>query len=174
MQVDGEFGVECFPDYIVYRDKHLTDSVIIFSSSWIKIKSSTHYVEDESFEFQWRVDDVIDVESQCCERVSFNWPCLCSLHLKCLFCVVSKSVHLFHVWCSVWDGNGKDSCNFRRFSFGWRSTWHFRFDIGSTAYAFHASFAFFLCCMYLYNLGYLAFFLVWYYASGHATNSVCM
>ncbi|KAK1405583.1 Sentrin-specific protease 7 [Heracleum sosnowskyi] len=66
--VDGELGVECFPDYIVYRDKHLTDSVVIFSSSWIKIKSSTHIVEDESFEFQWEVDDVINIESQCCER----------------------------------------------------------------------------------------------------------
>ncbi|KAL8131059.1 hypothetical protein AgCh_007115 [Apium graveolens] len=66
--VDGELCVECFPDYLVYRGKYLSDSVIIFSSSWIKIKSSTHYIEDESFEFHWRLDDIINVESQCCER----------------------------------------------------------------------------------------------------------
>lgn len=78
-------GVECFPDYIVYRDKHLTDSVIIFSSRCIKIKSLTHYIEDESFEFQWGVEDVINIESRCCERVSFNWPYFCSCHLKFCF-----------------------------------------------------------------------------------------
>lgn len=66
--VDGDSVVECFPDYIVYRDKYSTDSVITFSSSCIKIKGSTANGENGTFVFQWEVDDIINIESHWCER----------------------------------------------------------------------------------------------------------
>lgn len=58
--------VECLPDYIVYHDKYSTDSVVTFSSSCIKIEG---YWQAESFEFQWGVDQIMNIECQWCERL---------------------------------------------------------------------------------------------------------
>ncbi|WOG98906.1 hypothetical protein DCAR_0418252 [Daucus carota subsp. sativus] len=63
---DDDYGDD--DEYISYRDKHLTDSVMIFSSSRITVRSSKPYVEEEIFEFQLGVDDIISVESHWCER----------------------------------------------------------------------------------------------------------
>lgn len=60
--------VECLPDYIVYRDKYSTDSVVTFSNSYIKIEG---YWQAENFEFQWGVDHIMNIECQWCERVSY-------------------------------------------------------------------------------------------------------
>ncbi|WOG91558.1 hypothetical protein DCAR_0310807 [Daucus carota subsp. sativus] len=58
--------VECLPDYIVYRDKYSTDSVVTFSNSYIKIEG---YWQAENFEFQWGVDHIMNIECQWCERL---------------------------------------------------------------------------------------------------------
>ncbi|KAL8126470.1 hypothetical protein AgCh_013671 [Apium graveolens] len=58
--------VECLPDYIVYRDKYSTDSVVTFSSSCIKIEG---YWQAEMFEFQWGVDHIMNIECHWCERL---------------------------------------------------------------------------------------------------------
>ncbi|WOG91556.1 hypothetical protein DCAR_0310805 [Daucus carota subsp. sativus] len=62
----GDAVVECLPDYIVYRDKYSTDSVVTFSSSCIKIEG---YWKAETFEFQWGVDHIMNIECQWCERL---------------------------------------------------------------------------------------------------------
>ena len=67
-QDGGDAVVECLPDYIVYRDKYSTDSVVTFSSSCIKIEG---YWKAETFEFQWGVDHIMNIECQWCERVSY-------------------------------------------------------------------------------------------------------
>ncbi|XP_063945845.1 uncharacterized protein LOC108214077 [Daucus carota subsp. sativus] len=67
-QTDGGV-VECLPDYIVYRDKYSTDSVVTFSNSYIKIEG---YWQAENFEFQWGVDHIMNIECQWCERSEFK------------------------------------------------------------------------------------------------------
>lgn len=57
------------PDYLVYRDEYCTEAVVTFSSSGIKIKSSAKYEKKGSFNFEWGLDDIIDIKSQLCGRV---------------------------------------------------------------------------------------------------------
>lgn len=64
--VSRDSVVECLPDYIVYRDKYSTDSMVTFSSSCIKIEG---YWQSETFEFQWEVDHIMNIECQWCERL---------------------------------------------------------------------------------------------------------
>lgn len=63
------------PDYIVYRDRYCTDAVLTFLSSSIEIKGSTAYEDQGTFVFQCGLDDIMDIESQWCQRVSFILNC---------------------------------------------------------------------------------------------------
>ncbi|RVW65603.1 putative ubiquitin-like-specific protease 2B [Vitis vinifera] len=69
MQDDINMEVVVYPDYFVYRDEYCTEAVVAFSSSCIKIKGSTGYEKKGSFNFQWGLDDIIDIKSQWCGRV---------------------------------------------------------------------------------------------------------
>lgn len=66
---DINMEVVVYPDYFVYRDEYCTEAVVAFSSSCIKIKGSTGYEKKGSFNFQWGLDDIIDIKSQWCGRV---------------------------------------------------------------------------------------------------------
>ncbi|KAA8538179.1 hypothetical protein F0562_027787 [Nyssa sinensis] len=76
--LDGPSSVHCFggwemgkrnmavdirPDYIVYHDTYCTEPELTFSNSCISIKGSTTYGNQGTFTPQFRIDDVIDIES---------------------------------------------------------------------------------------------------------------
>ncbi|KAM7514499.1 hypothetical protein LguiA_004082 [Lonicera macranthoides] len=66
---DGNMTVVFCPDYIVYRDRYCTDAVLTFLSSSIEIKGSTAYEDQGTFVFQCGLDDIMDIESQWCQRI---------------------------------------------------------------------------------------------------------
>lgn len=92
------------PDFLVYRDRHCTDVQIIFSRNCIKIEGSVSYGDEGTFSFQWGIDDIIDIECQCCARVSF------------------KTLP-FGVNCFVYKLGMKDLLFFMRFAFRLKRLW---------------------------------------------------
>ncbi|KAL7245537.1 hypothetical protein ACSBR2_000799 [Camellia fascicularis] len=65
------------PDYIVYRGRFCTEFVLIFSSNCIEVKGSTTYRNDTTFNFQWGIDDVVDIESQWSQSLQIAKVKLC-------------------------------------------------------------------------------------------------
>ena len=63
------------PDYFVYQDEYCTEPVVAFSSSCIKVKGSSDEKKG-SFNFEWGLDDIIDIKSQLCGRVGLKTHCL--------------------------------------------------------------------------------------------------
>ncbi|XP_028075844.1 probable ubiquitin-like-specific protease 2B isoform X3 [Camellia sinensis] len=68
MQGDRHVAVVC-PGYVVYRGTYYTESVLIFSSSCIELKGSTAYGKQGTFSFQLGINEIVDIESQWCERL---------------------------------------------------------------------------------------------------------
>ncbi|KAF5942693.1 hypothetical protein HYC85_020335 [Camellia sinensis] len=65
---DRHVAVVC-PGYVVYRGTYYTESVLIFSSSCIELKGSTAYGKQGTFSFQLGINEIVDIESQWCERL---------------------------------------------------------------------------------------------------------
>ncbi|XP_028088703.1 probable ubiquitin-like-specific protease 2A isoform X3 [Camellia sinensis] len=65
------------PDYIVYCGRFCTESVLIFSSNCIEVKGSTTYRNDRTFNFQWGIDDIVDIESQWSQSLQIAKVKLC-------------------------------------------------------------------------------------------------
>ncbi|KAL7208150.1 hypothetical protein ACSBR1_029989 [Camellia fascicularis] len=65
---DRHVAVVC-PGYVVYRGIYYTESLLIFSSSCIELKGSTAYGKQGIFSFQLGINEIVDIESQWCERL---------------------------------------------------------------------------------------------------------
>lgn len=65
-----DVAVVISPDYIVLQDKYCTEALVAFSHDSIKIKCSTIPDGQGRFNFEWGVDDIIDIECQWFQRVS--------------------------------------------------------------------------------------------------------
>lgn len=57
------------PDYVVYRGRYCTESVLTFTSSCVELKGSTSDGNEGTFSFQWGIDDIVNIDSQWSERV---------------------------------------------------------------------------------------------------------
>lgn len=68
---DMDVAVVISPDYIVLQDKYCTEALVAFSHDSIKIKCSTIPDGQGRFNFEWGVDDIIDIECQWFQRVGF-------------------------------------------------------------------------------------------------------
>ncbi|XP_057974627.1 probable ubiquitin-like-specific protease 2B isoform X2 [Malania oleifera] len=80
---DDNMAVVVCPDYIVYRDRYCTASLLSFSSSCIKIKGSIAHGTQGINDCQWDIHDVVGIESQWFGRVE---TAIVKLH------VISKDV----------------------------------------------------------------------------------
>ncbi|XP_062082613.1 probable ubiquitin-like-specific protease 2A isoform X3 [Humulus lupulus] len=76
---DKNKTVNIFPDYIIYRDTHLTKSCLTFSCHCIKIEGSSFTGTCKSVSFQWAIGDIISIESEWSELVK---TAIVTLHLK--------------------------------------------------------------------------------------------
>lgn len=72
LQDDMNMEVVICPDYFVYQDEYSTEAVVSFSNSGIKIKGSIGCEKKGSFNFQWELDDIIDIGSHWCGRVGLK------------------------------------------------------------------------------------------------------
>lgn len=59
-----------YPDLVVYRDSYCTGPQLTFSNNSIKITGSTACENQKPFDFQWKIGDVINIETQWFQRVS--------------------------------------------------------------------------------------------------------
>ncbi|XP_031736907.1 probable ubiquitin-like-specific protease 2B isoform X1 [Cucumis sativus] len=64
--------VVLYPDYIVCGDFYCASPSLTFSHSGIKINGFADYGSNEFLNLEWRVDDLIHIESQCFQRFSFG------------------------------------------------------------------------------------------------------
>jgi len=53
-----------YPDYVKYRGRYCTESVLIFTSSCVELKGSTCDGNERTFSFQWGIDDIVYIDSQ--------------------------------------------------------------------------------------------------------------
>ncbi|KAJ4962403.1 hypothetical protein NE237_022342 [Protea cynaroides] len=65
------------PDFVRYGDAYSTESLLIFSCSFIKLEGLTACGNNESFSFEWAIGDVIEIESQWCEMAETALVKLC-------------------------------------------------------------------------------------------------
>lgn len=129
-QVSRDSIVECLPDYIVYRDKYSTDSVVTFSSSFIKIEG---YWQAETFEFQWGVDHIMNIECQWCERVSYFSYLIVGLFLS----PWHQNLTLLVSWFLLARvGNCKNYSQFKRNNTNWRHAGPSRFGNATLSFVF--------------------------------------
>lgn len=64
--------VVLYPDYVIYRDSYCTGPRLIFSNNSIKISCTTASEYQEDFDFEWGIDDLINVECQWLQRVNLR------------------------------------------------------------------------------------------------------
>ncbi|KAI8548395.1 hypothetical protein RHMOL_Rhmol07G0270800 [Rhododendron molle] len=57
------------PDYVLYRGRYCTESVLTFTSSCVELKGSTSDGNEGTFSFQWGIDDIVNIDSQWSERL---------------------------------------------------------------------------------------------------------
>lgn len=70
-------------DYILYGKMFFLNSRLTFSSNYIKLEGSSLYGNKGPLSFEWRVADIISIESQWSNSVSYN------LQLHSFKCVAS-------------------------------------------------------------------------------------
>ncbi|XP_041021366.1 probable ubiquitin-like-specific protease 2B isoform X4 [Juglans microcarpa x Juglans regia] len=56
-------------DYVIYRDIYCTAALLTFSHNCIKISGSNPHGSEDIFDFEWGIDDLIDIRCQWMERV---------------------------------------------------------------------------------------------------------
>ncbi|KAE9458848.1 hypothetical protein C3L33_09241, partial [Rhododendron williamsianum] len=57
------------PDYVLYRGRYCTESVLTFTSSCVELKGSTSDGNEGTFSFQWGIDDIVNIDSRWSERL---------------------------------------------------------------------------------------------------------
>ena len=65
-------AVVLYPDCVVYGDRYCTGPRLTFSNSCIKITGSTAYENQEAFDFEWGINDLVKIECQWFQRVSLE------------------------------------------------------------------------------------------------------
>jgi sentrin-specific protease 7 len=66
------YTVAVFPDYILCGDIYGTESCLTFSGSSIRMEGSTANGVKGIFNAEWNLDDLISIESEWCEMVSYT------------------------------------------------------------------------------------------------------
>lgn len=61
-------------DYVIYRDIYCTAALLTFSHNCIKISGSNPHGSEDIFDFEWGINDLIDIRCQWMQRVSFDIP----------------------------------------------------------------------------------------------------
>ncbi|KAF5462003.1 hypothetical protein F2P56_018050 [Juglans regia] len=56
-------------DYVIYRDIYCTAALLTFSHNCIKISGSNPHGSEDIFDFEWGIDDLVDIRCQWMERV---------------------------------------------------------------------------------------------------------
>lgn len=59
------------PDYVIYQDNYYLGPKLTFSPCFVKINVSTACIKQEAFDLEWTVDDLIDINCQLFQSVSF-------------------------------------------------------------------------------------------------------
>ncbi|XP_024028801.1 probable ubiquitin-like-specific protease 2B isoform X2 [Morus notabilis] len=65
---DMNTTVVLYPDYVIYRDSYCTGPKLTFSNSYIKLTGSTGFESREAFDFEWGIDDLVNIQCQWFER----------------------------------------------------------------------------------------------------------
>ncbi|KAG2692516.1 hypothetical protein I3760_08G056800 [Carya illinoinensis] len=66
---DTNMEVVLCPDYVIYRDIYCTTARLTFSCNCIKISCSNPHGSEDIFDFEWGIDDLIDIQCQWMQRV---------------------------------------------------------------------------------------------------------
>ncbi|KAG6699180.1 hypothetical protein I3842_08G056500 [Carya illinoinensis] len=66
---DTNMEVVLCPDYVIYRDIYCTTARLTFSCNCIKISGSNPHGSEDIFDFEWGIDDLIDIQCQWMQRV---------------------------------------------------------------------------------------------------------
>ncbi|KAG7966554.1 hypothetical protein I3843_08G056100 [Carya illinoinensis] len=66
---DTNMEVVLCPDYVIYRDIYCTTARLTFSCNCIKISGSNQHGSEDIFDFEWGIDDLIDIQCQWMQRV---------------------------------------------------------------------------------------------------------
>jgi hypothetical protein len=70
---DLQGGINLLVDYVVYRGKHCSGCVMTFSYGGVKINGATAHGDEGTFGFEAGIDDIVSIESQNLQRVSFSY-----------------------------------------------------------------------------------------------------
>ena len=70
---DLQGGVNLVVDYVVYRGKYCSGCLVTFSYGGVKINSATEHGDEGTFSFEAGIDDIVTIESQNLQRVSFSY-----------------------------------------------------------------------------------------------------
>lgn len=68
---DDTTEVVLHPDYVIYQDNYYLGPKLTFSPCFVKINVSTACIKQEAFDLEWAVDDLIDINCQLFQSVSF-------------------------------------------------------------------------------------------------------
>lgn len=82
-QDDTNTEVVLHPDYVIYQDNYYPGPTLTFSPFCVKINVSTACIKQEAFDLEWALDDLIDINCQLFQSVSFVVQLL-SLHSVCV------------------------------------------------------------------------------------------
>lgn len=61
--------VVLYPEFIVYRDSYLTVAQLTFSQSHIKITDLNTYGDKGTFDYEWGISDLVDIEYRWLHKV---------------------------------------------------------------------------------------------------------
>ncbi|GJS65455.1 probable ubiquitin-like-specific protease 2B isoform X1 [Tanacetum coccineum] len=67
MDSEDSTAVVFYPDYVMYRGCHFTDSAISFTSNFIQLVGSTDDGDDQTKKYKWEIEDILNIRSHCFE-----------------------------------------------------------------------------------------------------------
>ena len=59
---DGTYIHVLYPDFIMFRDSFSTEAQLTFSDTFIRITGSTTCENQGAFDFEWGIDNLINIE----------------------------------------------------------------------------------------------------------------
>ena len=72
-------AVVFYPDYVMYGDRYCAGPRVTFSNCSIRITGPTAYENQEAFDFEWEIKDLVKIECQWFQRVSLETKVNCLL-----------------------------------------------------------------------------------------------
>ncbi|KAL5558497.1 hypothetical protein UlMin_034708 [Ulmus minor] len=69
LEMDGaDIHVVLYPDFVMFRDSFSTEAQLTFSDTFIRITGSTASENQGAFDFEWGIDNLINIECQWYQR----------------------------------------------------------------------------------------------------------